>query len=64
MTEILWLSDTVLMARCMNRVQDHQKIFIIKKGTDLKWTTQLTRDEKYQDGAWINFVFKDLISAC
>jgi hypothetical protein len=55
-TEILWLSDSVLLARCMNRVQDQQKVFFIQRNKDGTWSPELKRDEKNQDGAWINLV--------
>ncbi len=40
----------------MNRVQDQQKVFFIQRNKDGTWSPELKRDEKNQDGAWINLV--------
>lgn len=58
--EVKWLSDNNnLLVRCMNRVQDHQKLFLVTRtDTSLsnEWKATLVRDEKTSDGAWYNML--------
>ena len=53
--EVKWvpgLNDT-LMARLTNRVQDSQRVFIIKpQESGSKWVATKVRDETTSDGAW------------
>ncbi|KAJ3308689.1 hypothetical protein HDV04_000976 [Boothiomyces sp. JEL0838] len=49
--ELKWLQSTVFIVRCMNRIQNHQKVYLVEL-KDGKWIASLTRDEKTVDGAW------------
>jgi dipeptidyl aminopeptidase len=52
-TEVTWVSTTQVLLRLMNRVQDHQKLFLISQKEDT-WIAKLIRDEPSPDGAWYN----------
>ncbi|KAJ3269550.1 hypothetical protein HDV01_001312 [Terramyces sp. JEL0728] len=49
--ELKWLEARVLIVRCMNRIQNHQKLYLVEY-SGAKWKSTLTRDEKTADGAW------------
>ncbi|KAJ3318823.1 hypothetical protein HDV06_007004 [Boothiomyces sp. JEL0866] len=49
--ELKWLHPNGFIARCMNRIQNHQKVYLVEFENS-KWTATLTRDEKTSDGAW------------
>ncbi|EGF80903.1 hypothetical protein BATDEDRAFT_34941 [Batrachochytrium dendrobatidis JAM81] len=58
--EVNWLtSNDTLMVRLMNRVQDIQRLFLVK-GTQINgiftWKADLVRDEATPDGAWHNIL--------
>ena len=60
-TQVNWVGNNAILVRMMNRVQDHQKLYLItrsKSSTSTPipagaWTVKLVRDEKSMDGAWI-----------
>ena len=51
-TQITWTSDSDVIVRVMNRVQDVQRIFIVSKANN--WVPTMVRDESTPDGAWHN----------
>ncbi|KAJ3208491.1 hypothetical protein HDU67_006703 [Dinochytrium kinnereticum] len=51
-TEVKWLSDTTLLARLMNRVQDSQRLFHVKFTEEGIWQVQMVREEEHEDEAW------------
>lgn len=53
-TQVSWYTNESLLLRIMNRVQDHQKIYLVEldKG---KWVGTLIRDEPTPDGSWYNW---------
>jgi hypothetical protein len=52
-TEIVWVGNESLLVRMMNRVQDHQKLYLINRSaSSTEWTVKLVRDEKSPDQAW------------
>ncbi|KAJ3088883.1 hypothetical protein HK102_007706 [Quaeritorhiza haematococci] len=64
--EVKWMtSNDTLLVRVMNRVQDVQRIFMVKKivvpegatvGGQVVWNATLVRDEPSRDGAWFNLL--------
>ncbi|KAJ3071201.1 hypothetical protein HDU98_005683 [Podochytrium sp. JEL0797] len=64
--EAKWFpGSTQLLVRMMNRVQDHQRVYLVKyvesmprrdatNSTGPAWVGTLVRDEKSVDGAWLN----------
>ncbi|KAI8903622.1 dipeptidyl peptidase IV N-terminal region-domain-containing protein [Gorgonomyces haynaldii] len=48
-TQVQWIRNQTLLVRCMNRVQDYQKLFAVEAPD---WKPRLLRDEPSSDGAW------------
>ncbi|ORY39631.1 hypothetical protein BCR33DRAFT_720079 [Rhizoclosmatium globosum] len=63
--ECKWLLEgDALMVRMMNRVQDHQRLFLIKApeagNANGTWIGTLVRDEKSVDGAWLTSLLQPI----
>ncbi|KAJ1554558.1 diacylglycerol pyrophosphate phosphatase, partial [Nowakowskiella sp. JEL0078] len=59
--EVVWLTEISLLVRLMNRVQDHQRLFIVGPNENdetnkLTWIARMVRDEASTDGAWFNLL--------
>ncbi|KAJ3283503.1 hypothetical protein HK104_010348 [Borealophlyctis nickersoniae] len=57
LTEVTWVSETALMVRMMNRVQDLQRLFLVEfqgEGEGGGWKGRVVRDETNADGAWFD----------
>ena len=54
-TEVVWPSNDTLMVRIMNRVQDQQKLYLVRKESK-GWVARVVRDEKTIDGSWFNWL--------
>lgn len=52
-TEFNWISDSQLLVRAMNRVQDIQRVYLLTHNMEKNsWYSNLIRDEPTGDGAW------------
>lgn len=52
-TQVNWYANTGFLLRLMNRVQDHQKLYVVSLDNATNtWKAILVRDEKTPDGAW------------
>ncbi|KAJ3110976.1 hypothetical protein HDU96_006105 [Phlyctochytrium bullatum] len=54
--EVKWLTGTTLFARLMNRVQDSQRLFYVRRAESGEWVAQLVREEEHGDEAWFSLL--------
>ncbi|RKO96343.1 hypothetical protein CAUPRSCDRAFT_11966, partial [Caulochytrium protostelioides] len=63
-TELTWIDTDRFLVRTMNRVQDHQQLFLVTRtetaaagdAPSVAWKPQLVRNETTPDGAWFSML--------